>query len=109
MAAFFHERKVRNVAIKLGAKGAFFSEESGVTYYLPTYLGVNPVDTTGAGDAFCAGFLAGLAQGWSPKQSGQLANAVGTHCIMKVGASTGVLSLAEVLTFMENRMDDLYE
>ncbi len=44
------------------------------------------VDTTGAGDAYCAGFLYGWANGWPLRKSARL----GTHCatavIQQVGA-----------------------
>ena len=46
---------------------------------LPTYQQIKPVDTTGAGDAFCAGFLCGLAQGWDFRKSGAFANADGRY------------------------------
>ena len=42
---------------------------------MPTYLNFKPVDTTGAGDSFCAGFIAGLAQGWDYYESAAFANA----------------------------------
>ena len=44
------------------------------------------IDTTGAGDAYCAGFLYGWASDWSPDECARL----GTHCatlvIQQVGA-----------------------
>lgn len=67
---------------------------------LPTYQQIKPVDTTGAGDAFCAGFLCGLAQGWDFRKSGAFANAVGTHCIQAIGASTGIRPMEDILEFM---------
>jgi sugar/nucleoside kinase (ribokinase family) len=91
----------KNVIIKIGKDGAYFCEQDGSRYILPTYNFVKPVDTTGAGDSFCAGFLCGLAQGWDYRQSGQFANAVGSHCIMKIGASSGIKSIGEILRFMK--------
>lgn len=91
----------RNVIIKLGKDGALFCPAGEERFVLPTYRSIKPVDTTGAGDSFCAGFLAGLAQGWDYRRSGAFANAVGTHCIMEVGASTGIRSIEETLQFME--------
>lgn len=102
IAKFFLDRGAKNVIIKVGKDGAFIHEANGAEYTLPTYLAYKSVDTTGAGDSFCAGFLAGLAQGWSYRESGQFANAVGTHCIMKIGASTGIVPIPEILKFMEN-------
>ena len=92
----------RNVIVKLGKDGALFCPAGEERFVLPTYRSIKPVDTTGAGDSFCAGFLAGLAQGWDYRRSGAFANAVGTHCIMAVGASTGIRSIGETLQFMES-------
>lgn len=90
----------KNVIVKLGADGALLCPADGTKTILPTYRSINPVDTTGAGDAFCAGFLAGLSQGWTPLDCVRLANAVGTHCITAVGASTGIKPLKDILCFM---------
>ena len=91
----------RNVIVKLGKDGALLCPENGSKTVLPTYRSIKPVDTTGAGDAFCAGFLAGMAQGWDYTRCGRLANAVGTHCITAVGASTGIKPLRDILNFMD--------
>ena len=90
------------VAIKNGKKGCFIKTKSGEKYCIPTYERIKPADTNGAGDSFCAGFLAGVAYGWSLLECGRFANAVGTHCVMQVGASTGIKSKAEILQFMKN-------
>ena len=92
----------KNVIVKLGKQGAYVCPQGQERTVLPTYTDIRPVDTTGAGDSFCAGFLAGLAQGWDYITSGQFANAVGTHCIREVGASTGIKSIQEILDFMNH-------
>lgn len=101
IADFFFDLGARSVIIKTGAEGAYICENRENRYHLPTYRNIKPKDTTGAGDSFCAGFLAGLAQGWSYQESGKFANAVGTHCIMEIGASTGIRPIAEILDFMK--------
>ena len=35
------------------------------------------------------------------RRSGEFANAVGTHCILAIGASTGIKSIEETLAFMK--------
>jgi sugar/nucleoside kinase (ribokinase family)/D-arabinose 5-phosphate isomerase GutQ len=47
---------------------------------------VKAVDTTGAGDAFLGGLLAGLRYGLGLAESGRLANACGAACVEKLGA-----------------------
>lgn len=91
----------KNVIVKLGRDGALLCAAGQPRAVLPTYRSVKAVDTTGAGDAFCAGFLAGLAQGWDYTRCVRLANAVGTHCVTAVGASTGIKPLREILEFMD--------
>ncbi|MBT8100810.1 MAG: adenosine kinase [Gammaproteobacteria bacterium] len=44
------------------------------------------VDTTGAGDAYCAGFLYGWANDWSLKESARLGTHCATQVIQQVGA-----------------------
>ena len=43
------------------------------------------IDTTGAGDAFAAGMLFGLSQGWSQEKAGVLANSLGGAVTSEVG------------------------
>jgi pfkB domain protein len=95
------EMGARNVVVKVGKQGALVCPAGGERMLLPTYRAIKPVDTTGAGDAFCAGFLTGLAQDWDYKRCGEFANAVGTHCIMAIGASDGIKSMAEIQHFMD--------
>jgi sugar/nucleoside kinase (ribokinase family) len=90
------------VVIKLGKDGCFIKTKEGEKYIIPTYDRIKPVDTTGAGDSFCAGFLTALVKGKSLVDCGKFANAVGTHCIMAKGASTGIKSEAEILKFMDD-------
>lgn len=92
----------KNVIIKLGKQGALVCPSRQKRKVVPAYTDIKPVDTTGAGDSFCAGFLAGLAQGWDYYRSAEFANAVGAHCVMKVGATTGIKSIEETLEFMNN-------
>lgn len=50
------------VALKLGPDGAMYADRKGVNVRLPA-AAVSVVDTTGAGDAFCAGFLSEWVSG----------------------------------------------
>ncbi len=90
------------VVIKLGKQGCFIKTKSGEKHIIPTYNRIKAVDTTGAGDAFCSGFIAALVKGSSLIECGKFANAVGTHCVMEKGASSGIKSEEEILFFMKN-------
>lgn len=92
----------KNVVVKTGKTGALLCPAGGPRQQVPTWRSVRAVDTTGAGDAFCAGFLAGMAQGWDFTRCGVFANAVGTHCVMAIGASTGIRPIAEIEAFIRD-------
>jgi len=57
---------------------------------------VEAVDTTGAGDAFCAGFIYGLIRGRDLYECGKLGNFVASRCISKMGARTGLPKLEDL-------------
>jgi len=92
-----------SVVIKLGKRGALVCPERDKRYLIPAIPGVTPVDTTGAGDAFCAGFLAGLSMGWDYEKSATFAHGVSGCCIVQKGASTGIVTMEETLKFMAER------
>ncbi len=80
-----HEKAgVRTVVVKLGAKGSIVLED-GVLHE----VGIRPVkaiDTTGAGDAYAAGFLYGLAKDWEPADRARLAASVAGLAVAQIGA-----------------------
>jgi ribokinase len=76
------------VAIKLGSKGCYVTD--GKERHLIRADRVRVVDTTGAGDAFCAGFLYGLIKNKPILNCGKLGNLVASWCIMRVGARAGL-------------------
>ena len=96
-----HDLGSKHIAVKVGKRGSMISPVKGEYKYLPTYSGIKRVDTTGAGDSFCAGFLTGLANDWDMEKSAQFGNAVASHCIQAIGASTAIPPMADVLKFME--------
>lgn len=100
IARALRDMGAKNVIIKVGKDGAYMLTAEGEEIDSPTYTAIKPVDTTGAGDSFCAGFLAGLAQDLPYVEALRLGNAVGTSCIRAIGASTGIMSLAETEEFM---------
>lgn len=101
MADFFFGAGAKNVVIKCGREGAYICEAGRPRFMAPAYPVLHPADTTGAGDAFCAGFLAGLAMEKRFADCAKLGNAVGHFCVTGVGASSGVPSLAAVEAFLK--------
>ncbi len=101
MADFFHAKGVKNVIIKLGKEGCFVKPENEKGFTVPTYTDIKAVDTSGAGDAFCAGFVTGLSKGWAIGRCAKFANAIGTQCVMQIGTTAGIKSMGETLEFMD--------
>jgi len=83
-ADFMIERGVKIVAVKLGGKGCYVTDGRERLRIEP--FKVKVVDTTGAGDAFCAGFLYGLINNKSLLECGRLGNFVASRCVLAMGA-----------------------
>lgn len=71
--------------LKVGERGSFVKHNSQVFAITPK-IGEAPKDTTGAGDLWAAGFLYGIANGFSIEKSGKLASACGYEVCQVMGA-----------------------
>jgi ribokinase len=96
-ADFMIGRGVRVVAVKLGSRGCYLTDGRERLRIDP--FKVKVVDTTGAGDAFCAGFLYGLIRGNSLYECGRLANFVASRCVMQMGARAGLPYAKDLAAF----------
>lgn len=74
--AFHVAERLRWVVLKRGERGCRLMGREGEDHEIPAFQ-VRVVDTTGAGDAFDAGFLTGLARGARPVAAALLGNAAG--------------------------------
>lgn len=70
--------------VKVGAKGAFVQQGNEIITIPPMEAQV--VDTTGAGDMWAAGFLAGLVKGENLKKCGMMGAIIAKNIIEVVGA-----------------------
>ena len=82
------KKGVQIVAVKLGSNGCYITD--GNQQHQIEAFKVPVVDTTGAGDAFCAGFLYGLLNKKSLLECGRIGNFVASRCVMKLGARAGL-------------------
>ena len=85
------------VAVKLGKKGCYVTNGN-ESHLIPPFK-TKVVDTTGAGDAFCAGFLFGLIKNKDLYECGRLGNFVASKCIARVGARTGLPRASDMTGF----------
>lgn len=97
-AGAFRDLGARRVVITIGERGAVsFSEE------FRARLGVFPieyVDGSGGGDAFDAGYIAGLLDGRDELGCLKLASAIGASCVRALGTTAGVFHREEAEEFL---------
>jgi len=98
IADAFLARGVGVVALKMGEDGCYIASRR-EKMRVPAFE-VSAVDATGAGDAFAAGFLAGVVKGWSLKETARFANAVGALCTLAIGTTAGIKSMDATREFM---------
>ena len=79
----------RIAAVKLGHQGCVVATATDVTF-VPARTVHRPVDTTGAGDAFCGAFAAAVAQGKSAVEAARMAVRAGAHMVQHAGAVAGL-------------------
>jgi sugar/nucleoside kinase (ribokinase family) len=82
------------IVMKDGANGAWARSRI-LNEHAPS-IDVKPVDTTGAGDAFDAGFLYGITQGHTINESMRYGAICGALTITNIGGATGTPTLDEV-------------
>jgi len=89
---------VKTVIVKLGAQGCYVESIEGA--FTSPGFAVQPVDTTGAGDCFAAGFLATLCRGRSLMEAARFANAAGALATLGLGGADSAPTRAKVLAFL---------
>lgn len=76
-------KEVEYSVITIGKEGAWVGRK-GEMVHVPA-LNLTPIDTTGAGDNFAAGFLFGYSQNASLKQSAEIGAVMAAHVVETVG------------------------
>lgn len=73
-------------AVKMGKDGAWVAQ-GGEVHRIAPVSAPNVVDTTGAGDAWAAGFLFGWLRGAPLPAAGAIASLMGAECVQHLGAA----------------------
>jgi ribokinase len=96
---------VRNIIMKLGARGIYLAgKDVPTTSFIPAYR-VQAVDTTAAGDAFNGGFAYALNQGMEPLDAARFGCAVAAVSVTRVGAQPSMPTLSQVEEFLHLTAD----
>lgn len=94
--------KLCDIAIvKNGIKGSFISHNNNIIS-IPVSGSSNPVDTTGAGDTYAAGFLYGIAKGYDVRSAGNIASYLAGEIISILGAQFPMEKSLEIKAYLEN-------
>lgn len=83
-----HRNGARRVVLKMGKDGCLVFADGQTTHVRSRATKI--VDTTGAGDCFDAGFLAGLARGLSLVEAAQIGSLAAAACIAHTGGAAGI-------------------
>ncbi|MGC1943356.1 MAG: carbohydrate kinase family protein [Candidatus Acidiferrales bacterium] len=100
--ALLQKAGAHEVVLKLGKRGCLISESGAsrrTPYHVPSF-DVKMVDSTGAGDAFIAGFLQARLRGWSVAEAAVAATAGGAAAVGFVGAGEKLPGAREVATLL---------
>lgn len=100
IADFFLRAGVGTVVLKLGEKGCFVKNKD--TRFFTDPYEITPLDTTGCGDNFLAGFTHFLLQGRSLEEAAEFGCAAGGLNALGHGAHLTVRDEAHVLEFMRH-------
>jgi sugar/nucleoside kinase (ribokinase family) len=90
----------RTAIITMGDRGAVLVGE-GQRLRAEAYR-MNFVDGTGGGDAFAAGYMAGMLRGWTAAECLRIGSAVGASCVRAIGTTTGVFTKEECEAFLRD-------
>ena len=85
------------VVVTLGARGCIVSTaERALRAGVFT---VDVVDPSGSGDAFDAGYIVGMLEGWDLERTVRFASAAGASCCTRLGCTAGVWDRARAESF----------
>jgi sugar/nucleoside kinase (ribokinase family) len=102
---FFLDRGVRHTVFKMGGEGssiAWFGGDGEIEEIRIPAFATQVVDSTGCGDAYCAGFIVGLRRGWDLTECGRLGTAAAGLVIGGLGSDAGIVDLQQTIDFMRS-------
>jgi 2-dehydro-3-deoxygluconokinase len=91
-----HALGVNEVLVKHGAEGCFISQD-GLRVHVPVRQQVFPIDTTGAGDSFNAGYLSGRLAGIAPVDAADIGGRLAATVICHHGAIIPRTAMSDLL------------
>lgn len=99
IASMFLDAGAGTCILTMGGEGSYIASRD-ARFALPAFA-IDVVDTTGCGDAYTAGFIAGLKLDWDLERSARLATAASALVATGLGSDAGIESLERTIEFME--------
>ncbi|HLL51532.1 MAG TPA: PfkB family carbohydrate kinase, partial [Thermomicrobiales bacterium] len=102
---FFLDRGVRHTVLKMGAEGssvAWRGASGDIEEIRVPAFAAPVVDSTGCGDAYCAGFIVGLLRGWDLEESARFGTAAAGLVIQGLGSDAGIIDFDHTVKFMRS-------
>ncbi|XP_024028239.1 uncharacterized protein LOC21403638 [Morus notabilis] len=97
-----HEKGVKQVLVKLGARGSALFVEGEEPIKQPVIAAEKVLDTTGAGDTFTASFAVALVEGKSKKECLKFAAAAASLCVQVKGAIPSMPDRKSVINLLQS-------
>ncbi|MFZ0677611.1 carbohydrate kinase family protein, partial [Candidatus Binatus sp.] len=89
---------VGGVVLTMGGDGSLLATAREDVHLAAHEIAV--VDTSGCGDAYCAGFIRALRLGWPPSECMKLGNAAAALVAQGLGSDAGIRDLDDTVRFM---------
>lgn len=100
LASFYMDMGAGACIFKWGEKGSFV-KTADTEMRIPAFR-VKVSDTTGCGDSYCGGFIAGLSHGYDLAEACRLGTAASGLVATALGSDAGVIDLASTIEFMNS-------
>lgn len=99
VARFFLDRGVKVCALTMGGEGSLIVSVDGSRVRMPAFA-VSISDTSGCGDSYTAGFIAGLHRGWNLEECARFATATSGLVATGLGSNANLVSFEATLQAM---------
>lgn len=91
------------IVTTLGKDGSELSgKDVSKPIHVPAISGINPVDPTGAGDAYRGGFIYGYSRGWELETCMQLGTVMSSYTVELVGTQTHSPTISDIKDRFKN-------
>ncbi len=101
IADFYINLGVKNVIVKVGAKGAYFKKENGDEGFVNGFKVEKVVDTVGAGDGFATGIISGILDGLNIEDTCKRGCAIGAIQVTHKSDNEGLPTKEELTEFLK--------